>query len=67
MKNQVTVSHKEGIRLNAESRELKMLLKRAKTTIDHARKWRINTDSDFQDDGMYRKVSEEIEQKLSNG
>lgn len=64
MNDRVTVSHKEWIRINAEIHEVKMLLKRAKTAIDHARKWRINSDPDFQDAGIYRKVSEEIAQKL---
>ena len=64
MSDLVRISHKEWIRLNAEVHELKMLLKRAKTTIDHARKWRINADPDFGDNGIYRKVSTEIEEAL---
>jgi hypothetical protein len=64
MEDRVTVSHKEWIRINAEVHELKMLLKRAKTTIDHARKWRTNVDPDFEDKGIYRKVSNEIEEAL---
>lgn len=64
MEDRVTISHKEWIRLNAEVQELKMLLKRAKTTIDHARKWRINVDPDFEDNGTYRKISNEIEEVL---
>jgi len=64
MEDRVTVSHKEWIRINAEVHELKMLLKRAKTTIDHARKWRTNADPDFEDKGIYRKVSNEIEEAL---
>lgn len=64
MEDRVTISHKEWIRINAEIHEIKMLLKKAKTTIDHARKWRINADPDFEDNGMYSKVSKEIEDAL---
>ena len=65
MSDKVTINHKEFIKLHVEVTQLLDLLKRAKTTIDHARKWRVNADPDFQDNGMYRKVSEEIAQKLS--
>lgn len=64
MSDLVRVSHKEWIRINAEVHELKTLLRRAKTTIDHARKWIINADPDFEDNGTYRKVSNEIEEVL---
>lgn len=64
MSDKVTIDHKEFIRLHLEVTQLRDLLKRAKTTIDHARNWRTNSDPDFQDAGMYRKVSEEIAQKL---
>lgn len=64
MEDRVTVSHKEWIRINAEVHEIKMLLRRAKTIIDHARIWRTNADPDFEDNGMYRKISQQIEEAL---
>ena len=64
MSDKVTIDHKEFIRIHAENTQMRDLLKQAKTAIDHARRWRINADPDFQDEGMYRKVSEEITAKL---
>ena len=62
--DRVTVPHKAWIELNAKINEAEILLRKAKTAIDHARKWRINADPDFEDNGMYRKISNEIEAAL---
>ena len=67
MSDKVTVDYERWTRINAEVQDMKALLKQAKTAIDHARKWRINSDPDFNDTGIYRKISDEIAQKLSNG
>ena len=62
--DRVTVSHKGWIELNAKIQEANTPLKKAKSAIDHARKWRVNADPEFEDNGMYRKISNEIEAAL---
>lgn len=46
------------------SPDLLEALQRAHTCIKHARNWRKNTDPDYTDNGIYRKVSEEIDALL---
>lgn len=65
MSNRVTIDHKTYISMNQEIRDMRVLLIKAKTAIDHARKWRLNADPDFQDAGMYRMVSDEIQKALN--
>jgi len=62
--DRITVSRKGWIELNAKIQEANTLLKKAKAAIDHARKWRVNADPEFEDNGMYRKISNEIEAAL---
>lgn len=44
--------------------ELKELLVQAKSCIDHARKWIKNMHPEFKDEGIYKKISEDIKKKL---
>ncbi len=43
---------------------MKKLLIRAKGAIDHARKWRTNVDPNFEDNGIYALVSQELGEKI---
>ncbi len=64
MSDRVTIDHNAHIAMSNQIHELKALLRKAKNTIDHARKWRKNTDPDYNDSGTYRLVSEEIDKAL---